>query len=297
MTYELRYNNLITVASNDTSRSSIYWLRLLCDAPSVVAIVTEVPLNPGRPMPENEDKIRSHIELILGASIRQLTFYRVLPRGYPLPESPVVLTKARISISLDLLETSLGLPLPPLPENKELRTRVLELGSAAAKHERRTVFEAVSTANLPPPHNPYRCAHRSRFNNMREEDRWADASEAGSRFISSLSTEDAAACWWHQAADWAIVANESVRVVETVGRLMPEGNYRRAARQAGLSDKNRPWLISLFEEPIIVTGGGYTDGQHRSCALRLSGAPRVAAVTGYENVAIRTNDWQYMGDG
>lgn len=91
-----------------------------------------------------------------------------------------------------------------------------------------------------------------------------------------------AACWWHQTADWAIVANESVRVLETVGRLMPEGNYRREARQAGLSDRNRPWLISLFEQPIIVTGGGYTDGQHRSCALRLSGAPRVAVVTGYD---------------
>ena len=285
------------VASNDTSRSNIYWLRLLCDDRSVVAIVTEVPLNPGMPMQENEDEIRSHIELILGVSMRQLTFYRVLPRGYPLPESPVVLTKGRSSISLNVLEVSLGLPLPPLPENTELRTRVLELGGVAAKHERRTVFEAMSIANLPSPHNPYRCAHRSRFNNMREKERWADDSEAGSRFITSLSAEDIAACWWHQAADWAIVANESVRVVETVGRLMPEGNYRREARQAGLSDRNRPWLISLFEQPIIVTGGGYTDGQHRSCALRLSGAARVAVVTGYDNVVTRINDWQYMGDG
>ena len=107
---------------------------------------------------------------------------------------------------------------------------------------------------------------------MREEEKWADARDVGRRFISSLSTEDAVACWWHQAADWAIVANESVRVVETVGRLMPEGDYRREARQAGLSNINRPWLISLFEEPIIVTGGGFTDGQHRSCSLRLSGA-------------------------
>ena len=81
----------------------------------------------------------------------------VLPRGYPHPASPVVLAKGGISIGRNVLKASLGLSLPPLPENTELRTRVLELGGgAAAKHERRTVFEAVTIAELPPPHNPYR---------------------------------------------------------------------------------------------------------------------------------------------
>ena len=58
------------------------------------------------------------------------------------------------------------------------------------------------------------------------------------------------------------------------------------------------WLVSLFEQPVIVTGGGYTDGQHRGCALRLSGAPRAVVVTGSEDVPLpRLNDWQYEGDG
>lgn len=297
MTYEFKYNNLIKVASEEFPQGSIYWLRLLCEDSRTVAIVTEVPLNPGAFMKEITNDIQLHIERVLSIDMHDLTFYRVLPRGYPHPDAPIVFTKDKRSISLNRLGTSLGLQLPDLPANLELRRKVIELSGAETKYERRDVFEAVPVTDLPPPHNPFRCAHRSRFNTMADEARWMDLSEVGRRFINSITVDDVSSCWWHQAANWTAIANESIRVVETVGELEPRADYRSEARRSGLSDEDLGWLKSLFDEPIIIAGGGYTDGQHRACALRFSGASRAAVITGYENVAIRRNDWEYEGDG
>jgi hypothetical protein len=298
MTYELKYNDLINLMSENSSPGCIYWLRLLCEDTCVVAIVTEVPLNPGLPMYHNTDDISRHIEHILSIDTQDLTFYRVVPRGYPIPEAPAVFTEDKRSMSLDVLEGSLGLKLPRLPENLELRRSVMELGGAEAKYERREFFEAVPVTDLPPPHNPYRCAHSGRFNAMATEPGWMGLPEVGQRFLDSLTSDDIAACWWHQAADWAAIANESVRVVETVGSLKPKSYYLEEARRSDLPGEDPRWLKSLFEDPIIIAGGGYTEGQHRACALRFSSGSRsVAAVTGYERVATRMNDWQYEGDG
>lgn len=74
MTYEFKYNDLIKVASEDVPQGSIYWLRLLCEDARVIAIVTEVPLNPGVPMYINTDDIRRHIERLLSTDLLDLTF-------------------------------------------------------------------------------------------------------------------------------------------------------------------------------------------------------------------------------
>jgi hypothetical protein len=127
--------------------------------------------------------------------------------------------------------------------------------------------------------------------------------EIGRQFIASLTAEEVKACYYHHA-DWATIADESVRVIEAVGRLEREYDYLTEARRGVLSDQEEifgsdlKWLVSLFEQPIIITGGSYTGGQHRGCALRFSGASRAAVVTGSERVALPPiNDWQYEGDG
>jgi hypothetical protein len=296
MSYEFVYHGLISVPSEDASEPGIYWLRLLCENRRCVAIVTEVPLNPGFPMWINTRDIGPHIERLFSIDLADLTFYRVVPRGYLDPEAPFVAARDNGLISRDDLEASLGLQLPGLPENQELRRRVMELGGAETKYIRRQLFEAIHMTDLPPPHNPFSCEHRNRFNSIEKERGWADAHEVGRRFIASLTVDDINACRWHQA-NWAAVANESARIVEIVGRLKPPGDYIEEARHSNLHGEDLRWLASLFETPIIIGGGWYTDGQHRGCALRFSGAPRAAVVTGYGSVATRRNDWQYEGDG
>ena len=255
----------------------------------------------------NEPDIGVQVKKLFGIEYRDLTFYRILPRGYPFPEAPIIFDKTTI-VSRAELEALLGLRLPSLPDNRELRIKVPELGDSSpeAKYVKRYIFQAVLVTDLPPPHNPYRCGNRVRFENLRRAKRPSDhrgEQEVGRQFITSLTMDEVSACYYHRA-DWATIANESARVVESVGRLKPKYDYLAEARRGFLSGQEErtgsdlKWLVSLFESPVIIAGGSYTDGQHRGCALRFSGAPRAAVVTGSERVALPPpNDWQYEGDG
>jgi hypothetical protein len=300
MPYELIHHGLLSVPSEDSPKPGIYWLRLLRENVHCVAILTEVPLNPGYSMSLNVPNIKNHIERAFSLDVDNLTFYRVLSRGYPDPAAAVIYTKEGWT-SRDGLEASVGLQLPGLPENGELRKRVIELGGSETEYVRRQVFEAVPVTELPYPFNPYQCKHYDRFRAIENEatapSRWDhDRDEVSREFISSLATDDVNACWYHKA-NWAAIADESIRVVEVVGKLKPDGYYKEEARKSALGKEDLKWLVSLFEHPVIISGGGYTDGQHRGCALRFSGASQAAVVTSHERVVTRKNDWQYAGDG
>jgi len=258
-------------------------------------------------MPINEPDIRIRIRNLFGIDYHSLTLYRILPRGYPLPEAPVILDKRGANVSREELAALIGLQLPGLPDNQELRAKVIELtGGAEERYETRRVFEAVPVSDLPPPHNPYQCANRARFEDIRRRriihDR-RDQQEVGRQFTDSLTADEVATCRYHRA-DWETIANESVRVVEAVGRLKTRNDYLSEARRGALGGQEEKlgsdlrWLVSLFEKPVIISGGVYTDGQHRGCALRFSGAPRAAVVTGSARVALPAlNDWRYEGAG
>jgi hypothetical protein len=84
--------------------------------------------------------------------------------------------------------------------------------------------------------------------------------------------------------------------VDALGRTDRE-DYVTAARQVRLRRKDRSWLWSLFADPVIIGGGSYTNGQHRGCALRFSGAERAAVVTGTESIGEQNVDWTYLGGG
>ena len=154
------------------------------------------------------------------------------------------------------------------------------------------IFEAVEVTDLPPFHNAFKCHHSARFRTMSEEAKRCgslrdvrDEQEIGRKFLGTLSAADLASCGYHQA-DWGSVASESVRIIRESSR-QDERIYKNAARNSGLVSNDRSWLISLFEHPIRIEGGSYSDGQHRVCALRFSGATHVAAVVRAEWVESR----------
>jgi hypothetical protein len=128
VTYDLIHHGLFSVPSDVGSWSAVYWLRLFRKDRCGIAIVTEVPLNPGLPMYMNESEIGIQIQELFGIEYVDLTFYRILPRGYPDPEAPSIFNKAKRIVSRAELEALVGLPLPTLPDDPELRIKVIELG-------------------------------------------------------------------------------------------------------------------------------------------------------------------------
>jgi len=87
-----------------------------------------------------------------------------------------------------------------------------------------------------------------------------------------------------------------VRIVEVLG-VCEHDEYLEAATQSRLGENDRSWLESLFFDPVDIEGGSYTNGQHRGCALRFSGAARAAVVTGDEFVETVDDAWTYEGGG
>jgi hypothetical protein len=162
------------------------------------------------------------------------------------------------------------------------------------------IYEAVPVASLPPPHAPFKCEHHDRFKSMLRDPNHVtedDSVAAGRRFIDSLTAKDRAQCRFHRA-DWAAIAAASAEIVDGVDGRVP-GAYLGAAAGVGLPDSDQVWLESLFRDPIILSDDReeYTNGQHRGCALRFSGADRAAVVVDFEVIVDDFADWTYIGDG
>ena len=131
----------------------------------------------------------------------------------------------------------------------------------------RLIFEAVPVSDLPPPHNVFKCAHADRFqefidaHEQRGEDS-DDASErAGRALLKSLTTADRGACRFHNAR-WKAIAEESVRILDTLGNVDSE-LYVREANRAWLNKADRHWLESLFAVPLTSAVGLH--GRPASC--------------------------------
>ena len=123
-----------------------------------------------------------------------------------------------------------------------------------------------------------------------------DKLEAGRHFWGTLSPETCALCRYHKA-DWAAIAEESVRVIEQLGPRDDDHDYVAAAQGSHLPRRDKEWLRSLFADPVVIAGGGYTNGQHRGCALHFSGAERAAVVTDLEPMGFVDTDEVYLGEG
>ena len=169
------------------------------------------------------------------------------------------------------------------------------------EQRRRPLFDAFAVSELPPPHNPFSCHHSQRFRRIAEQtqvgaDSWREADlVAGRAFLGTFTPDDLRACRFHEG-QWRAIADESVRIIDLLGRRDPE-DYAAAARRSPLRKTDRRWLVSLFADPIVIGRSSYTNGQHRGCALRFSGADRAAVVCGYESLDEECVDWTYEGDG
>ncbi len=178
--------------------------------------------------------------------------------------------------------------LPPLPEQPQLFAEVVNLGGER-RSVRRDAWEVIEVASLPPPHLPFKCRHKDRFDKFLGSERTIEAHLlAGRRFLESLTDADRQQCPYHQA-DWAAIADASAEIVE----------LDRHGDAADFIARSKRCLVDLFDEPIVLRDNRskYVNGQHRGCALGFSGAARVAlviegAVTGEDEA-----EWVYLGDG
>ena len=290
---------------NPPGRRGIYWLRLYRRPDRRhIAVVTEVPGNPGMSNTNASSILRMEIAQAFVIDEYTLELFIVWPRRRDLahaveaaeyslapgPTNPKWRRTDRRTI-----EALVG-RLPELPPHNALFNAVLARGGR--KHEwDRPIFEALPVTSLPPFHAAYQCAHRARFESMRTGSTIEEALAAGRRFMDTLTPADRAACQYHQA-DWRAVADTSVAVVMSVDGSDPAA-YVSAAEAVRLPKREKMWLLSLFHDPIVLSQdrAEYTNGQHRGCALRFSGADRAAVIVDFETIVEDVAEWAYLGDG
>ena len=99
------------------------------------------------------------------------------------------------------------------------------------------------------------------------------------RFDESLDASDLAACPYHRA-NWLVVAVVACAFVADADAEWSQDELDRRAQRAALSAQDHRVLGSLFSEPINWAPGEteLTNGQHRSCALRHSGAAQCPVI-------------------
>lgn len=285
--------------------AAIYWLRLYEIGGGFVSIITEVPGNPGPNTMNGLEGILYVLQNEFQVALPALTCFEIWPAGYS--ESRTIIRKVDVTgsprwypTSRDVIERLVG-KLPPLPDHEELLRLVGAGGGTICEPIYRRVFKPILVTSLPAPHNPSNCAHAERFNQIanalpaKRRDSMSQQLKAGRAFLDSLTADNLASCRYHRA-NWKAIADESVKIITTLGVQDTAGPYEGEANKR-LSGRDRIWLASLFYDPIVVSDGSYTNGQHRGCALRFSGADRAAVVVGDEPTGKFEYPWTYMGDG
>lgn len=139
------------------------------------------------------------------------------------------------------------------------------------------VLTTVRVADLPAPHHLFKCLYADRSGELVE--RYEDSNEtdpgrAGRQFLSTLTVEEAARCPYHRA-DWQTVGALSVAVLARIqDGLRREKALAAISRRHGLGEEDESALRGLFWDPIHWGFGadGLDNGQHRVCALKMSGA-------------------------
>lgn len=304
MPRRLLFHDLISAPPAE-HRFGIYWLRLYTDGEARVAVVTEVPGNPGQSVMNATETVVEEIERRFDIDAASLRSYLVMPSGFTGETQKawrvhLVPAIRWDKVTLPDIEGVIGQRLAPLPAHADLLGRVLALGGDPEDEIQEPVFETIAVEELPPPHLPFKCALADRFETMKAQsgaanDDQADAAALGQRFLASLTPEDRATCAFH-AADWRSIADESVRILER----SPSANENKLVGLASsclLPQPERRWLVSLFDQPLLVHEGSFGDGQHRGCALRFSGASRAVAVRRFATVQVAPRVWVYTGDG
>jgi len=145
----------------------------------------------------------------------------------------------------------------------------------------------IAVADLPWPHNPSGCKWSKRFE--RVEALYSSSGHpdpaVGAQWFLTLTDDELAACSYHRA-DWLRIAEVSVGVFRSLANdATLEDAVAAVEAELGESAEGR-WCSSLFLDPIVCRpkGRSVTNGQHRACALRASGAPVCVVDVGDEYV-------------
>jgi hypothetical protein len=324
--HALEFNGLIEVPLGGRP-AGIYWLRFYRGTPRSVAVLTEVPGNPSLSITNAMSRVSAFAATRFSVDLADLIVFEIWPRQEDSEPSIKRVTftddgreeapGSRRTRRLDkaeqaaftgrpdwwsstrrAIEKVVGMRLAEMPAHDELYALVKALGGGTTQEIYRRIFTAIDVNDLPPPHNPSSCHYISRFSAIQTrlaEEGVEGELEAGRRFLSTLSPEEWAQCPYHEA-DWAAIADESVSIIERLGPCEPHDYFVEASRSS-LGEEDRGWLLSLFRDPVDVAGGSYTNGQHRGCALRFSGAQRAAVVTDIEFMGMEDTDWVYQGEG
>lgn len=296
----LRYHDLFRLAKPLRLIVSLRLFRLPDERH--LAFVTEVPGNPDpgrsagffRRLVAREFSVdQASLELVAIWPKRQVDGRTTVATWHLLPADSTfnlqVIDQGTIRAAVALL--------PPLPDHTQLFADVLDLGGER-RSLKRDGWEVVDVASLPPPHLPFKCHHYERFQQIVGSERTIEANLlAGRRFLESLTDDDCKQCPYHQA-DWAPIADGSAEIVELI-RHGDAADFIAQAKRRRLPARDKRCLVDLFDDPIVLRNDRtkYVNGQHRGCAVRFSGAARVAVVV---EGAITNEDpalWVYLGDG
>ena len=146
----------------------------------------------------------------------------------------------------------------------------------------------IAVADLPWPHNPSGCKWSERFERIAvvyPSSGHPDPA-VGAHWFLTLTDDDLAACRYHRA-DWHRIAEASVDVFRSLANdATLEDALAAVEAELGGSPEGR-WCSSLFLDPIVCRpkDRSVTNGQHRACALRASGAPVCVVDVGDEYVS------------
>jgi hypothetical protein len=279
---------------------SVCELRVFEDADRRVIVATEVADNPGMSVSNAVESLARDVRRDFGPMATTVIIHT--PNDEPLGREWAEAAVGDSEVTWETtsraqVESMVGVELPepdralhtiaavggerhPLLGLIEVEEEWLPLGS------RLTV---VPTALLPWPHNPARCLYHERFEQLARcypPARWTSGA-AGAHFYLTLTDEDFGLCPYH-APDWCRVAAASVELLEA---LPPEAEHDEAI--AATSGRFKETLEaealgSLFTDPIRWSPESttITNGQHRTCALKASGAPLCVIDTYGESVEV-----------
>lgn len=136
-------------------------------------------------------------------------------------------------------------------------------------------LRVIAVADLPWPHNPSRCGFAARFNHLEELYPSGPHTDpaVGAHWFLTLSESDFSSCPYHKG-DWERVSEAAVDILRTLEQGATLDDAVDAAYQAFGESVEGHWCESLFRDPIVCgpREPSVTNGQHRACALRASGA-------------------------
>jgi hypothetical protein len=278
---DLVFADLFAFASGSLGFVRVYRL----DGRRAVVLLLEPQDNPGRSSVNAAEDLIDDLQRAFGALGELRVFVRFLDTPTADKWIELIAGRERVEFQrhpLDHVDSLLGHPLAPEPPN----ATCARLGGAGhpllalvpppePERNRLDDLAVVSVADLPWPHNPARCQWHERYQLLQGlYPSGCRAPAIGAHWFLTLDEAAFAACPYHEA-DWKRIASVAVTVFHTLRDEDDVDTAIAAVRRALGDSAEATWCVSLYLDPLVWSPGHATvvNGQHRSCALKASGAP------------------------